>query len=437
MLKTKIKLVQKKPAKRSDTPPDLLAIAQYINRYGLRGWLIRELGRAYTEARKNKRLTHNEHDFEIRHIEYLSNLASAILEEHYHPSSSIAFIIFEPMIREIFAAPFIDRVVHHLLYYLNAAWWDRRFISDSYSCRRNRGTLYGVLRIQKMMRKATLNGTRQAYYLKLDIRGYFMSLSREKLLERVEWGLRQQYGPYMWNPAVRKLYQLNHFLWKKVLLDDPASKARRRGPGRDWARLPATKSLFAQLAGIGIVIGNLTSQLVSNIFLDQLDRFIKYELGYKHYGRYVDDFIIIVPANEVNRLKADIPRIAKFLEDLGLTLHPTKRSFQSVYKGLTFLGVRISPFCLYPSDRLQAKVTQAIANLGKGTTTYETLNSYFGLLSHLDADKFVRRLFRRYGIDFSLYREWMVMPRERSTKDIIAEMRAQAINYRREHQNKQ
>lgn len=410
-------------------PADLKPIATSINRHGLRGWLLRELAKSFEDARKNKRKTHNEHDFEIRWGEFLRNLTSAVLEQHYRPSASIAFIVFDPKIREIFAAPFIDRVIHHFLYRMQSPWWERRLIYDSYSCRKHKGTLFGVLRIQKMMQRATKGGTEEAMYIKLDLQGYFMSLNRQKLFEHIDHGLMSQYAPYFKCKPIYLLYNLCRFLWRVTLMDDPSEKARRRGPLKNWKLLPFYKSLFTQTKGLGIVIGNLTSQLVSNIYLDQLDRFIKFELGYQYYGRYVDDFIIIVPKNQYNQAKRDVKKIEDFLSSLGLTLHPKKRQYQSVYKGLTFLGIRITPFCLYPAERLQRHFEQAAKGLGPRKTNNTTLISYLGILVHLDADKYVSRVFRQYGIDYALWQEWCLPEKQLTRKKsaIANDMRLAAI----------
>lgn len=423
---------------KTNLPPYLRAIAYSINRRGLRGWLLRELAHSFEDARKNKRTTHNEHDFEIRWPHFIRGLASAVLEHTYHPSASIAFIVFDPKIREIFAAPFIDRVVHHFLFRMQSPWWDRRLIYDSYSCRVSKGTLFGAQRIQKMMQRATEGGKKEAMYIKLDLQGYFMSLDRKMLYHHIDHGLMSQYAPYFRNKSVYLLYHLCRFLWRVTLLDDPARTARRRGPRTNWRHLPYYKSLFTQTPGLGIVIGNLTSQLVSNIYLDQLDRFIKFELGYKYYGRYVDDFIIIVPKSQYNQAKKDIVKIEDYLKTLHLTLHPDKRQMQSVYKGLTFLGIRITPFCLHPSARIKRHFEGAVKGLRSGRTREDTINSYFGLLVHLDANKYVSRVFTQYGIDPALWHEWC-LPRKQLTRRksaIIAEMRRQAEQYYRKNHQK-
>ncbi|MBR2803331.1 RNA-directed DNA polymerase [Candidatus Saccharibacteria bacterium] len=383
---------------------------------GFRRWLVSELTVAFYEARKNKIKTFNEHSYEVNWQENIIKLADAILNCSYRPSPSVSFIIYEPMIREIFAAPFVDRVVHHLLFNLSGWWWDRRFIYDSYSCRELKGTLFGIERIQKMMRCATYGGTKDAFILKNDIKGYFMSLPRLKCYERVVWGLDRQFGPVQFGtmsnipPELRKVYETCRFLWHEILMDDPAAKSRRRGPLSNWDDLPFSKSLYNRLPGEGIVIGNQTSQLVSNIYLDQLDRFIKYDLGYKYYGRYVDDFIRIVGPDDYRKALSDAPIIRDYLDQaLNLTLHPDKYYVQSVYRGVSFLGARVYPYALRPSNRLQAKFRRAVKDFtrtgGKDANKRATFISYLGLLRHLQADKFVAEVFDQYGLDFNLYLE--------------------------------
>lgn len=370
---------------------------------GLRQWLLEELTVAFRDARKGKIKTCDEHSFELHWLKNLVNLRDSILEYRYEPSASVAFVIFDPMVREIFAAPFRDRVIHHFLYNMQAGWWDRRFLYDSYSCRVGKGTLFGMRRAQRFMQKATDNYTKKAYIVKLDIRGYFMSLPREKLYERVNWGLKRQFADVMNDRMGYQIYKICDFLWRKVLFDDPVSKAWKRGPVTNWnpGVLPPKKSLFGQPPGQGIVIGNLTSQLVSNIYLDQLDRYIFYDLGYKNYGRYVDDFFIMVPEEEYGRLKSDIPRIEYFLNmKLGLTLHKQKRYYQEVKKGMSFLGARVYPHCLYPSDRLQKKFRLASIGLMYGYKDTESIVSYLGIMMHLDANKLKKEVFDANGWDF-------------------------------------
>ena len=407
------------------TPPvDLERIFDYIDEHGFHRWLVEALTDAYMEARKGKRATYDMHEFELNWHENILNLAQALEERVYEPGSSIAFVVFEPKVREIFAAPAKDRSTHHLLYGMSTGWYDQRFVDTSTSCRVGRGTLYAINRAQEQMLEVTDNCKKKAMVVKLDLQGYFMSLPRKKLCKKVLEGIDEQFAPYRGRKAAELVYALCKFLWESVLLDDPVKKARKRGSKAHWDPkvLPANKSLYSQKPGYGIVIGNLTSQLSSNIYLDKLDKFITETLGYKYYGRYVDDFYIMVPMEDYKKLKLDIKVIERFLEhELELVLHKDKRYMQSVYKGLPYLGARIYPHCKYPSDRLQSRFKKAVRDYDRGKGNVDSVISYLGHMKYLNADRFIRKVFREVGWDYDTYLE-SFQYRRRPMRDLVEEM---------------
>ncbi len=382
-------------------------------------FLISELWQAYIDARKGKRKTVDEHRFELNDLENIFLLRDSILRRHYQPSRGVTFIVHDPVIREIVAAPFRDRLVHHFLYNICAEWWDRRFITDSYSCRVGKGVLFGQKRLAKHIRQATLNYSRPAFAASLDLRSYFLSLSHDKLYARAIWGLDRQFKldtpldklppNYLVRENIRcdpnhraKLYQTCKFLWHQIIYDDPMRDITVRGKPHEWAALPAHKSLFNRQPGHGIVIGNLTSQLLSNIFLDQFDRFVTMDLGYKHYGRYVDDFYIIVPMEQKERLLRDIAAIEAYLRDnLDLTLHPDKRRYQNVNIGVPFVGAVVYPGFIVPSQRAKRKAYQAAYNLE--TTACGLVDGIVareGTLVHINSRKFFKQLFDSFGWEY-------------------------------------
>ena len=361
----------------------------------IESWVMGELTRAFYEARKAKRSTNDEQKFEVRLTENLLRLRDDILERSYHPSSGIAFIVHDPVRREIFAAPFRDRVIHHLLFNGVAEWWDRRLIHDCYSCRVGKGTLFGVQRFAKHVRAVTENYTKPAYCLKMDIQGYFMSLPREGLFERVCWGLNQQF------PNKGPKYNIYKYLWKEIIFDNPVGMVQRRGNLKEWDILPKSKSLFGQPPGKGIVIGNLSSQLLSNIYLDKLDRFVKFDLGYKHYGRYVDDFFVIVRPEELAKAKRDLIVIRDFLTSIGLTLHPKKTRVQEVRKGMPFLGMVIYPGRVVPGKRIMRNYRKTLMRVEQGNGQMDSLISYMGILKHVDGVKTQQRLFDKMGLKYN------------------------------------
>lgn len=372
-------------------------IGSKVSRKNFKDWLLQELYYAFLDARKGKRATMDEYIFEINLMANLERLRDDIVDGLYEPSRGIAFITRKPVVREIFAAPFRDRVVHHLLWNLSADWWDRRLIRDSYSCRVGKGTLDGIKRLEWHIRRASEGYHKRAYAIKLDIQGYFMSLSREALFERVCWGLERQFA----SRESKAILDLTRFLWGKIIFDDPVQGVRRRGPLSDWDDLPATKSLFCQPPGQGIVIGNLTSQLLSNIYLDQLDRFIKYDLGYKHYGRYVDDFFIVVLEDQYTQAKKDVKVIEELLwNQLGLTLHPNKRYMQEVRKGVEFLGAVIYPFHTVAGKRFKRNFYDAAIKCEMGLKDVESVVSYLGHSKYLNTKKLAHEVFESVVWDY-------------------------------------
>lgn len=341
-------------------------------------------------ARRGKTKTVDEYNFEVFWIENLMQLKEDIVKRKWKPSRSKAFITHTPVDREIFAAPFRDRIVHHLLYAVVAPWWDKYFIYDSYSCRRGKGTDFGVERMQKFMRGASQCGKRRAYVLKGDLSGYFMSLNREALYKKVMWGLDRQFPEKGW------LYKLCEYLWREVVFDDPAFGARRVGNLKDWKTLPRNKSLFCQPDGQGIVIGNLTSQLLSNIMLNEFDWWMKHDMKFRRYGRYVDDFFVVVEEQDYEFAKdVMMHRAPAKLKEMGLKMHPDKLYIQEVRKGCPFLGKLVKPMVILPGKRYIKNMKIAFRGYVDGTVSYDTVQSYVGMAKHMAAYKLMMRTLDR------------------------------------------
>ncbi len=360
-------------------------------------FLLQELFEAYYKTRVGgKRKTQNEHNFELADLENLVRLRDAIIARAYHPSRGVAFIIHDPVTREIIAASFVDRIVHRFLVKYAEQWWGPRLLPCSYSCRKGKGTLYGIKDLQRKMRRVSHDGTIPAYVVKRDLKGYFMSLNHQKLYERVLWGLKRQF------PDGGELYRTLKFLWHEVIFDDPTEGVTIRGRKSDWDDLPADKSLFHQPKGRGLVIGNYTSQELSNIYLDQLDRFVVIDRELRNYGRYVDDFFIVVTAEDLPRLlREDMPLIERKIDSLRLVLHPKKQSETPIEQGVDFLGAKVFYDHIVPGQRIAHNLATAaykIATTGEGKL--ESLTSYDGHLSHYDSYKLIHKLWKNLGWDY-------------------------------------
>lgn len=352
---------------------------------------------SYLNARKGgKRRTHDEHDFEINAFTNLQYLKQDIINKTYLPSRSSAHIITKPVIREIFAAPFRDRIIHHLIFDSVYDWWDHHFIYDSYSCRLDKGVLFGIKRLDHHIRSVSENYRQPAYVLKLDIQGYFMSLPRKELYQRAIWGLDRQFR----GRTNSREYSTLKLLWHRTIMDDPVKGAKKKGDLSAWQDLPPSKSLFNQPPGQGIVIGNLTSQLLSNIYLDQLDRFITLDLGYKHYGRYVDDFYIVVTASQLPQLKRDLHAIDEYLKLLGLTLHPKKRLLKDSKYGIPFLGATIYNDHIIPGSRLVKNAKRAMKEVVASERTLDSVPSYMGHLKYFNSLTTIKQIFEHTGWDY-------------------------------------
>lgn len=358
-----------------------------------RNMLGAELFLAELQARKGgKRKTCDTHSFEVNLFENLMRLRDAIWEYSYKPSRGTAHVIFKPVQREIFAAPYVDRVVHHWIVGLLTNWWERRLCYDSYSCRKGRGTSFGIKRLNYHMRKVSQNFTRPYYVIKMDIKGYFMHIQRDILYERVLWGLDRQF-----QDNFNRRYKILKYVIREVIFDDPIHGVKIQGSYGDWRGLPADKSLFCQPAGQGIVIGNLTSQFFSNVYLDALDRFIKINLGYQHYGRYVDDFYLVVTGDELVQAKRDIKAIDDFLATLGMSLNIKKTKVYPAGQGVPFLGAVCRDGVIMPDKRIVQNFNLAAERMMMGDGEIESITSYLGMMSQFRSGKVVRGVFDKMG----------------------------------------
>jgi len=365
-----------------------------------RNQILTDLFQAYYDARRNKRNTINALRFEINYESNLLKLCDEIISGNYRPLQSICFIVNKPVKREIFAADFRDRVIHHFIFNHISPIFEKYFIHDSYSCRRQKGTHFGIQRTAKFIRSCSQNYTRNCYVLKLDIKGYFMAINKSILLKKVKNVLLCQRHSLDFN------LQIELELIEKTIFNDPVHDCRMKGQKSDWEGLPKSKSLFYSEKNCGLPIGNLTSQLFSNVYLNDFDHFIKNELGIKHYGRYVDDFVIV--HQNKYYLKSLIHRIRKYLHDeLRLQLHPNKIYLQHFSKGVQFLGVIVKPHRIYIANRTKGNFYQAIQTQNRIARHHKptkeeqaaflsSMNSYLGIMKHYKTYKLRKKMIRKY-----------------------------------------
>ena len=354
---------------------------------------------AYESCRKKKRRTANAVAFEVDYEHNLQMLYEEVNSARYVPRRSITFIIPRPVKREVFAADFRDRVIHHLLIDKLNPFFEKNFIYDCYACRVGKGTQFAVKRVDRFIRSCSNNYSSDCYVLKLDISGFFMHINRKLLWERLEVFIDENYTG-LDIEAIK-------YLTKTTALLDPSRNCIIKGRRSDWDGLPGSKSLFHSPPDCGLPIGNLTSQVFANFYMTPFDHYMKHTLGLRYYGRYVDDFIVVHP--DKTFLLSLLPKISAFLSDeLGLTLHPKKIYIQHYSKGVKFLGCVIKPHRKYIADRTKGNFYQCVEKYNalakeKGCDRRllmrkfrSSINSYLGLFQHYSTYKIRKKEIYRH-----------------------------------------
>lgn len=351
--------------------------------------LFSMLTKAYYEARRHKRNTKNQLEFERNLEENLLELAYSLMDGSYRPLPSVCFINERPVKREVIAANFRDRVVHHLLYSWIYPIFDRQFINDSYSCRIGKGTLYGIKRISRYIKSESQNFTQECYVLHLDVSGFFMSIDRNILYKLCIEGLKR--GQWKNIPDRNLCVRL----LREFVYLNPLENVIYKSPPEKWIGLPANKSLKNVREKCGLPIGNLTSQLFGNVYMNPLDQFVKHRLKIRCYGRYVDDIILV--HRDKARLLSAIQEIRNYLKGkLKLELHPNKIYLQQIECGCSFLGAYILPWRIYPGQRLVRNFVSSVRN--PITPLWKQKNrlvSYIGFLKHYDSHRLLLRWIQR------------------------------------------
>ena len=366
---------------------------------------LRSLWEACLACLRRKRGTRDCLRYGGRLLDRLAAARVALEAGTWRPSRTRVFVTTRPKAREIHAPVFADRVVHHWLVPQLEALYEPIFIHDSYANRLGKGTHAAVSRLQRFMRQASCNGERRAYAMQLDIGNCFNSIDRRRLfgmvLQRLEKAARRQ-------PRETERYRLLARVTRQLLTGNPGHGAYRLGHPARFDRVPAHKRLVNAAPECGLAIGNLSSQFFANVYLNELDQFVKHTLKCRRYLRYVDDFVLIDPDPE--QLLAWRDAIASFLDRaLGLRLRNTEVVPVPVSRGVDFLGYVVRPAYLLPRRRV---VTSARASVerwhariaGRRGLTLDgperagligSLGSYLGHFSHASGFRAAARLWVR------------------------------------------
>ncbi len=304
---------------------------------------LENLLNAWKDFSHDKRKKKDVQGFEIKLEENIFELYRELKAGNYKHSSYKPFYIQDPKQRLIHKASVRDRIVHHAIYSILNPIFESMFIANSFSCRVGKGTHKGVETLRNMLRKVSKNDTRKCFALKCDIKKFFDSIDHKILME---------------------------ILCKKIKDNNVSGLLSE-----------IVESYHPK--GMGIPIGNLTSQIFANIYLNEFDQFIKHKLKVKNYIRYTDDFIIV--SNNKNYLESLIYPIDNFLKlNLKLFLHPQKTLVRKYSQGIDFLGYVIFPHYLVLRTKTKKRVFQRINN--------KNLPSYLGVLSHANSYELTKRL---------------------------------------------
>ena len=332
---------------------------------------IGNLFQAWGEFKNSKR---NKRDVQLfeRHLEdNLFDLYFALKSKSYKHGRYFEFYVNDPKRRHIHKAEVADRVVHHLLYKHLYAIFDKTFIYDSYSCRLTKGTHRAVKRLAKFARIVSKNHTRDIWALKLDIKKFFASVDHDILLDLIKRKVQDRNVLWLIGEVIDSFYMCHSRL-------DRESDPRLRGDDNK------VKGADDNHNCVGIPLGNLTSQIFANIYLNQLDQFIKHKLNIKYYLRYADDFLMV--DNNKQFLLHCFETVKSFLKDyLKLENHPNKIFLRKLAWGIDFCGYIILPHYRLLRTRTQKRITKRIS---KGKVSQQSLQSYLGHCSHANAYAF-------------------------------------------------
>jgi len=311
---------------------------------------IDNLLEAWREFIKGKRNKKDVQEFSLRLTDNIFALQADLANLSYKHGGYQAFKINDPKPRNIHKASVRDRLLHHAIYRQLYPFFDRVFTSDSYSCRLNKGTHKAINRFRSFFHKVSKNNTKTCWVLKCDIRKFFDNIDHQILIKILE----------------------NYIPDKNII----------------WLLKEIINSFSVKQGGVGLPLGNLTSQLFVNIYMNEFDQFVKHKIKARHYIRYADDFVIL--SYDRAYLSNLIQPIKEFLpEGLKLELHPKKFSISTIASGVDFLG-----WVSFADHRiLRTKTKQRMFK----RINDKNRQSYLGMLGYGNARKLEQRISENLG----------------------------------------
>lgn len=300
---------------------------------------LQDLYTAYEDCRHRKKRKKGAKAFDPYALHILFCIRDELNQRRYRLKPSQCFVIKYPVPREVFCASFRDRVVQHFVFNELNPVIEKLLIRDTASCRIDKGTDYAIHRAQTFLRRETedykhIDGV---YIAKFDLSGFFMSIDRQILLNKVLWVVDNKYNG--------KYKAVLRYLLPIIILSDVTVNASRLSPLKDWELLPPHKTLFGNTKGLPI--GNITSQLFANYYLNDIDHLFK--ARHKSYVRYVDDIIVI--DRDKSKLEETRAMVSVMLSKVGMRLNERKSVITEARYGVQFLGIKIMPFYSVLSKR--------------------------------------------------------------------------------------
>ncbi|MFH0912056.1 MAG: reverse transcriptase/maturase family protein [Patescibacteria group bacterium] len=305
---------------------------------------------AWQEFRKGKRSKLDVMTFEYTLEDNIFQLHHDLVTGAYRHGNYQQFKITDPKVRLISKSGIRDRLLHHAIYRVLYPCFDKTFIYDSYSCRNRKGTHKSFIQLQKFVRKISKNYTQPCFALKSDIRKFFDSIDHKILMDLLKERINDE--------------QLLDLLQNII-------NSFEHSPSR------------------GIPLGNLTSQLFANVYLDPLDKFAKHYLKAKHYLRYADDFMFL--SSDRNELIGYLLEVNQFIKtQLKLNIHPNKIHLRKFNWGIDYVGYVALPHYSIPRRKTAQRIFKKIRQLlkkGELDKLAKAIPSYLGYLGHANAYK--------------------------------------------------
>lgn len=302
---------------------------------------MENLCEAWQEFIRGKRKKKDVQEFMLRLGDEIVDLHTDLMNGKYTHDEYQYFRISDPKPRDIHKATVRDRLLHHAIHRKLYPYFASYFISSSFSCQIGKGLHRALKHFEMSARKVSRNNTRTCWILKCDIRKFFASIDHTILID----------------------------LFRSQIVDR-----------RVICLLERIIHSFEVCSGKGIPLGNLTSQLFANVYMNEFDQFVKRELRMKYYVRYADDFVFM--SNDRLELLHLLPKVAAFLSGLlALNLHPGKVFIKTLASGVDFLGwVHFSHYCV-PRTKTRQRMKERVSH----GSNRQSVTSYLGLLSHGDA----------------------------------------------------